>query len=138
MNRHERRAAAAKAAAAAGHQQQECRCGWLAPREAFVELGYDAGAAPARITMGHPLPRLRAALRPGRRSERERVKAGDVFRVKECHRLRVTACHIDEVSQVAEVLILGEEAEGPTLYTLDELEPIAPCPCWHCTEFEGA
>jgi hypothetical protein len=50
MNRHERRAAAAQAAHDAGHIQQECRCGWLAPRETFVELAHGT-PPPARIVI---------------------------------------------------------------------------------------
>jgi len=46
MNRHERRAAAARAANEAGHMQQECPCGWLAPRETFVEFVHDTNHPP--------------------------------------------------------------------------------------------
>jgi hypothetical protein len=50
MNRHERRAAASVQAAAAGHLQQECKCGWLAPREAYAEI-MSPLPAPARVTI---------------------------------------------------------------------------------------
>lgn len=68
MNRGERRAAV-KAAAEHPHQQR-CRCGWLMPREVFVEqLTVGTPVAAVRVVITCPVCDARADVEVGRSAE---------------------------------------------------------------------